>query len=33
VRPHRGRHYNEVLHGREDGQIEHLAKVAERAKR
>ncbi len=26
--PHRGRHYNEVLHRREDGQIEHLAKVA-----
>jgi hypothetical protein len=28
VRAHRGRHYNEVLHRREDGQIEHLAKVA-----
>jgi Phytanoyl-CoA dioxygenase (PhyH) len=33
VRPHRGRYYNEVLHRREDGQIEHLAKVAESAKR
>jgi Phytanoyl-CoA dioxygenase (PhyH) len=31
VRPHRGRHYNEVLHGRDDGQVEHLARVAERA--
>jgi ectoine hydroxylase-related dioxygenase (phytanoyl-CoA dioxygenase family) len=31
VRPHRGRHYNEVLHGRADGQVEHLARVAERA--
>jgi hypothetical protein len=31
-RPHRGRSsYNEVLHQRADGQIEHLAKVAERA--
>jgi hypothetical protein len=30
VKPHRGRHYNEVLHGREDGQVEHLARVAER---
>ena len=29
---HRGRQsYNEVLHQREDGQIEHLAKVAERS--
>ena len=28
ARAHRGRHYNEVLHRREDGQIEHLAKVA-----
>ena len=32
VRPHRGRYYNEVLHRREDGQIEHLAKVAGSAK-
>jgi hypothetical protein len=31
ARPHRGRHYNEVLHSREDGQIEHLARVAARA--
>ena len=30
ARPHRGRHYNEVLHRREDGQVEHLARVAER---
>jgi hypothetical protein len=30
ARPHRGRHYNEVLHQREDGQIEHLSKVAEK---
>ncbi len=29
ARPHRGRHYNEVLHRREDGQVEHLSKVAE----
>ncbi len=29
VRPHRGRHYNEVLHRRDDGQIEHLARVTE----
>jgi hypothetical protein len=29
ARPHRGRHYNEVLHRREDGQIEHLSKLAE----
>jgi hypothetical protein len=28
ARVHRGRHYNEVLHRREDGQIEHLAKIA-----
>jgi hypothetical protein len=28
ARPHRGRHYNEVLHRREDGQIEHLTDVA-----
>ena len=28
ARAHRGRHYNEVLHRREDGQIEHLAKIA-----
>jgi hypothetical protein len=33
ARPHRGRHYNEVLHGREDGQVEHLSKVAESAER
>jgi hypothetical protein len=33
-RPHRGRHYNEVLHRREDGQVEHLgALVAETEKR
>jgi hypothetical protein len=25
ARPHRGRYYNEVLHRREDGQVEHLA--------
>lgn len=25
ARPHRGRHYNEVLHRRADGQVEHLA--------
>lgn len=25
ARPHRGRHYNEVLHRREDGQVEHLS--------
>ncbi len=31
VRHHRGaKNYNEVLHGREDGQIEHLSRVAER---
>jgi hypothetical protein len=29
ARPHRGRYYNEVLHRREDGQIEHLSKIAE----
>jgi len=29
ARAHRGRHYNEVLHRREDGQIEHLAKIAD----
>ena len=29
ARPHRGRHYNEVLHRRDDGQIEHLARVAQ----
>ena len=29
ARPHRGKHYNEVLHRREDGQIEHLSKLAE----
>ncbi len=33
VRPHRGRHYNEVLHRREDGQVEHLSRVAEDAGR
>jgi hypothetical protein len=33
ARPHRGRHYNEVLHGRDDGQVEHLARVAERSGR
>ena len=32
ARPHRGRHYNEVLHGREDGQVEHLSRVAERGR-
>lgn len=32
ARPHRGqRSYNDVLHQREDGQIEHLAAVAKRA--
>jgi hypothetical protein len=31
ARAHRGRHYNEVLHRSDDGQIEHLAKVAEKA--
>jgi hypothetical protein len=32
ARNHRGaRSYNDVLHQREDGQVEHLAKVAERA--
>ncbi|MDJ0849407.1 MAG: phytanoyl-CoA dioxygenase family protein [Myxococcota bacterium] len=31
ARVHRGGSYNEVLHQREDGQIEHLSKVAERA--
>jgi hypothetical protein len=30
ARPHRGRNYNEVLHRREDGQIEHLGSLAER---
>ena len=31
ARNHRGSgSYNDVLHQREDGQIEHLAKVAER---
>jgi ectoine hydroxylase-related dioxygenase (phytanoyl-CoA dioxygenase family) len=33
ARAHRGRYYNEVLHRREDGQIEHLAKVAADAER
>ncbi len=32
ARPHRGRHYNEVLHQREDGQVEHLTRVAERGR-
>jgi hypothetical protein len=32
VKPHRGRQYNDVLHGREDGQVEHLAHLTERAK-
>ena len=27
ARAHRGRHYNEVLHRREDGQIEHLSEL------
>jgi ectoine hydroxylase-related dioxygenase (phytanoyl-CoA dioxygenase family) len=32
VRNHRGdKSYNQVLHGREDGQIEHLSKVADRS--
>ncbi len=31
ARPHRGRYYNEVLHRRDDGQIEHLSKLAEKA--
>jgi hypothetical protein len=31
ARAHRGRYYNEVLHRREDGQIEHLATVAKNA--
>ena len=31
ARHHRGeKNYNEVLHGREDGQVEHLSRVAER---
>jgi len=29
AKPHRGRHYNEVLHGREDGQVESLAELIE----
>jgi hypothetical protein len=29
ARAHRGGHYNEVLHRREDGQIEHLSKLVE----
>ncbi len=32
-RVHRGASYNEALHRREDGQIEHLSAVAEQAKR
>jgi hypothetical protein len=32
-RVHRGKSYNEALHRREDGQIEHLGAVAEQAKR
>ncbi len=31
TRPHRGKHYNEVLHSRDDGQIEHLEKVARKS--
>jgi hypothetical protein len=31
TRPHRGKHYNEVLHRSDDGQVEHLSKVAEKA--
>jgi hypothetical protein len=31
ARAHRGRHYNEVLHRREDGQIEHLSKLVEKS--
>ncbi len=27
ARPHRGRNYNEVLHRREDGQVEHLTRL------
>ena len=31
ARPHRGgKSYNDVLHGREDGQIEHLSEIAKR---
>ena len=31
ARNHRGTSsYNDVLHGREDGQVEHLSKIAER---
>jgi ectoine hydroxylase-related dioxygenase (phytanoyl-CoA dioxygenase family) len=30
TRPHRGKHYNEVLHRSDDGQVEHLSKVAEK---
>jgi hypothetical protein len=33
ARVHRGRSYNEALHRREDGQIEHLSKVAGEAER
>ena len=33
ARVHRGKSYNEALHRRDDGQIEHLAQVAERAPR
>jgi hypothetical protein len=29
ARPHRGKSYNEVLHRSEDGQIEHLSKLAD----
>lgn len=32
-RVHRGKSYNEALHRRDDGQIEHLGAVAEQAKR
>jgi hypothetical protein len=30
---HRGKSYNDALHRRDDGQIEHLGRVAEQAKR
>jgi hypothetical protein len=33
ARAHRGRHYNEVLHRREDGQIDHLADLTRRGGR
>ncbi|MDG2305755.1 MAG: phytanoyl-CoA dioxygenase family protein [Candidatus Binatia bacterium] len=31
TRPHRGKNYNEVLHSRDDGQVEHLEKVARKS--